>query len=183
MWVVVDTTMHEGDLQLLPFHVAEDAQSEGFKLRDVIVWYKPTSMGGLNPNMVVNKKEYVVYLSKGNSPKVRTEIPSDNGLEDPAITENGDLGNLWRFPVKRGSLGNNILHKAPFPVGLAKRMIRISTDPWDKVLDPFLGSGTTACAARALSRQWVGYEINRDFERVIRDRLDQVEPAERNTSA
>jgi len=129
----------------------------------------------MNPNILANKKEYILVLSKSDNVKFNPDIELENDIEDPAISENTpQLGNLWRFPVKRGSLGSNILHKAPFPTELAKRIIRISTDPGDFVLDPFLGSGTTAQAALELGRQVYGYEINEDFKQTIEDRISEI---------
>jgi site-specific DNA-methyltransferase (adenine-specific) len=174
MWVVVDTVMDNGDLQLLPNHVAEDAQNVGFRLEDMIVWYKPTAIAGMTDRNVVNKKEYIVYLSKSEKHELKYEqVP--NGLEDPAVSDDSDqLGNIWRFPVKRGSVGQNVLHKAPYPIALTDRIVNISTDEGDVVLDPFLGSGTTAYSALSHGRNCIGFELNKEFEDVISDRLSDL---------
>jgi DNA modification methylase len=175
MWVVVDAVMEQGDMQLLPLHVAERAQSEGFHLQDVIVWHKPTAIAGMTDRNVVNKKEYILYLSKREEHKFRMDAKDENGVEDPAITDNQRLGNLWRYPVKRGTAGQNVLHKAPYPITLINRIVRISTEARDTVLDPFLGSGTTAYASIDLNRKCIGYEINRKFENTIRQRLSTLQ--------
>ena len=86
MWVVVDTVMERGDLQLLPYHIAQRAEDVGFVLQDLVIWYKPTAIAGMTDRNVVNKKEYVVYLSKNKDHKFR-EGEAGNGLEDPAIAE------------------------------------------------------------------------------------------------
>ncbi len=171
MWVVVDTVMDNGDLQLLPYHIAERAEDVGFYLQDMVVWYKPTAIAGMTARNVVNKKEYVVFLSKSKDYKLNIEAESDNGLEDPAISEDRLLGNIWRHPVKRGTVGKNVLHKAPYPSSLINRIVRLSSDEGDTVLDPFLGSGTTAFSALGLGRSCIGYELNQDFEEVIIERL------------
>lgn len=172
MWVVVDTVMEDGDLQLLPYHIAERAEETGFILQDMITWYKPTAIAGMTDRNAVNKKEYIVYLSKDEEPKFRPDSGT-NGYEDPAIAEGHRLGNLWRHPVKRGTAGQNVLHKAPFPSALVERLINISTSPDDIVLDPFLGSGTTAEVALELNRQCISYEINSEFKEVIKERIGQ----------
>lgn len=174
MWVVVDTVMESGDLRLLPHHIAQRAGEVGFHLQDHIVWYKPTAIAGMTERNVVNKKEYIVYLSKQKNHRFSDEENRQNGVEDPAITDNGPLGNLWRYPVKRGNIGQNVLHKAPYPASLIDRMVKLSTEEGDTVLDPFLGSGTTAHSALSLDRQCVGYEINTEFADVISDRLDHL---------
>ena len=62
-------------------------------------------------------------------------------------------------------------HLAMFPEELPKRLIKMFSFPGEKVLDPFMGSGTTAAVARALGRNSVGYEINPDFIPLIRSRI------------
>jgi site-specific DNA-methyltransferase (adenine-specific) len=179
MWIVVDTVMERGDLQLLPYHIAERAEDVGFVLQDVVTWYKPTAIAGMTDRNVVNKKEYVVYLSTSREHTFREETP-DNGPEDPAVAEGRRLGNLWRQPVKRGSVGPDVLHKAPYPTSLADRIVELSTERGDTILDPFLGSGTTAASALALDRECIGYELNEAFEAVISERLSA--PGQRSLS-
>jgi site-specific DNA-methyltransferase (adenine-specific) len=70
----------------------------------------------------------------------------------------------------------NIKHPAVFPVGLPEFFIRLMTEPGDTVLDPFMGSGTTALAARKLGRRYVGVERSEDYlclsaERLVRTPL------------
>lgn len=173
MWIVVDTVMEGGDLQLLPYHIVKRAEDIGFILQDTVLWHKPTAIAGMTERNVVNKKEYIVYLSKNKDHKFR-ENEAGNGLEDPAVSEDKRLGNLWRHPVKRGSVGNNVLHKAPYPTSLIDRIVRLSSDEGDTVLDPFLGSGTTAKSALRLNRKCIGYELNKDFDDIIVDRLSEL---------
>lgn len=174
MWIVVDTVMDRGDMRLLPYHIIERAEEVGFIPQDIVTWYKPTAIAGMTDRNVVNKKEYVLYLSKSPNHKFNQDIEHDNGNEDPAISEGHKLGNLWRFPVKRGTAGQNVLHKAPYPRSLIERIVRLSTDEDDVVLDPFLGSGTTAYVALDLARSCIGYEINSEFEEVIDERLSEL---------
>lgn len=173
MWVVVDTVMNRGDLRLLPQHIANNAVDIGFNHWDNIGWYKPTAIAGMTARNVVNKHEYIVALSKGTEFKLNATPDTENGAEDPAVQESGPLGNLFRHPVKRGTAGQNVLHKAPFPMSLIRRLVRLSTDPGDVILDPFLGSGTTAEAALDLNRTCIGYEINPEFEDLIEERVGQ----------
>lgn len=175
MWVIVDTVMDRGDLTLLPYHIAERCEDLGFHLQDMIVWHKPTAIAGMTERNVVNKKEYVVYLSKQKDHVFHDEEERESGKEDPAINGDGRMGNLWRYPVKRGTTGQNVLHKAPYPSSLINRIVKLSTDRGDTVLDPFLGSGTTAYSALSLDRRCIGYELNTEFEEVIADRLSGLQ--------
>ncbi len=67
-----------------------------------------------------------------------------------------DPGNVITCPVARGKSG----HPARMPDALAEFFIKLATDSGDVVLDPFLGSGTTARAAERLGRRWLGFEIH-----------------------
>ena len=62
-------------------------------------------------------------------------------------------------------------HPAPFPIELPRRLIELYSYADDVVLDPFMGSGTTAIAAQATGRQWVGYETSRQYARLARSRI------------
>ena len=174
MWIVVDTVMEHGDLQLLPYHISKRAEDVGFLLQDMVTWYKPTAIAGMTDRNVVNKKEYVVYLSKNRECEFN-QSEEDSRLEDPAVSEEHRLGNLWRHPVKRGTAGQNVLHKAPYPTTLTDRIVKLSTDPGDTILDPFFGSGTTALSALEMGRGCVGYELNREFEQAITERLGSLQ--------
>lgn len=184
VWIVVDTFSDNGDLVLLPRHIQERAIELGYSLINTIVWYKPTSIAGMNPGRLVNKKEYILVLSKNEEYKLNVESTSPSD-DDPAQCEaDNQIGDIWRHPVKKGSLmSGNVLHKAPFPLSVAKRIVRISSDPGDAVLDPFLGSGTTAKAALKLNRECIGYEINREFADVVQGRIEERSKDEGYTSS
>ncbi|HZS77263.1 MAG TPA: site-specific DNA-methyltransferase [Ktedonobacteraceae bacterium] len=66
-------------------------------------------------------------------------------------------------------------HSATFPVELPSWFIKLLTQPGDVVLDPFLGSGTTAVAAKQLDRRCIGIEINPEYVRLAHERLAEVQ--------
>lgn len=68
----------------------------------------------------------------------------------------------------------NKQHSATFPMELPAWFIRLFTKVGDVVLDPFIGSGTTAVAAAQLGRQYVGVEINPEYIEIARQRLDEI---------
>ncbi len=65
-------------------------------------------------------------------------------------------------------------HSATFPVELPAWFIKLFTQPSDVVLDPFLGSGTTAVAAKQLGRRCIGIEINPEYIQLAQERLDAI---------
>ena len=66
-------------------------------------------------------------------------------------------------------------HPCQLPIPLLERIVLMSTDPGDVVLDPFLGTGTTAIAAKTLGRHFVGVELDPEYVKVADDKLEQVE--------
>ena len=122
---------------------------KGLPLRRIIVWQRA---GGINfnPGYFLPTYEVIYLLAK---PDFRLA---------PKANAHGDV---WRIPQEF----NNRLHPAPFPVELAQRCIESTTGR--VVLDPFLGSGTTALAAEAARREWIGFDISEDYCKVARERI------------
>jgi modification methylase len=115
---------------------------EGFPVRQIIIWQRA---GGINFNLSYLLPTYEVIYLICKSEKFR--------LASKAACEMGDV---WSIPQARRNP-----HPAPFPVEIPKRCIE-STDA-KTILDPFMGSGTTALAAEMLGRSWIGIELAEDY--------------------
>ena len=81
---------------------------------------------------------------------------------------------IWRI----NSVSKNDDHEAKFPLELAKRVSRLYTDPGDLVIDPFIGSGTTALAALALGRRVIGIEKELKYVDLARENIAEARRAE-----
>ena len=81
---------------------------------------------------------------------------------------------LWRIPAESARRVN---HPAPFPVELPLRLIELYTYAGDLVLDPFLGSGSTAVAAVRAGRRYAGYDTDPDYVAIARARVEEEEAA------
>ncbi len=79
------------------------------------------------------------------------------------------ISTIWRFPPERDRT-----HPAPFPPELPMRLIKMFSFKDDIILDPFMGSGTTAIAAILCNRKFIGYEINPHYILAANNRLDQL---------
>jgi len=79
-----------------------------------------------------------------------------------------NYGEVWKINVK-----SEKEHPAPFPIELPRRCIKSCTNERDIVLDPFIGSGTTALASQQLNRNFIGFEINPEYCKIANKRLEQ----------
>ncbi|HEC88588.1 MAG TPA: site-specific DNA-methyltransferase [Thermoplasmata archaeon] len=168
-----------GRYKVIPLHAEFIAQCEdiGFDYMGSIIWQKKTTMnttGGANvmgsypypPNgMIEIDYEFILIFKKpGKSEKIPKEIKEKSKLTKEEWKEY--FYGHWYFGGAR-----QIEHEAMFPEELPKRLIKMYTFVEDTVLDPFLGSGTTVKAALNLNRNVIGYEINKKFLDVIKEKL------------
>ncbi|HOJ88332.1 MAG TPA: DNA methyltransferase [Pseudothermotoga sp.] len=168
-----------GKYKIVPLHAEVITQCEdiGFDYMGSIIWQKKTTMnttGGANvmgsypypPNgMVEIDYEFILIFKKpGKSEKVSKEIKEKSVLTKEEWKEY--FCGHWSFGGAK-----QVEHEAMFPEELPKRLIKMYTFVDDVVLDPFLGSGTTAKVALNLNRNAIGYEINEKFLRIIKEKL------------
>jgi DNA modification methylase len=160
----------------LPLHafIIEDMLSLGFLMRGEIIWDKaasasPSTAWGswcspANPTLR-DTHEYILVFCKQSftrpNPYGRAStISRDEFLE---FTKS-----VWRFPAEPAS---KVGHPAPFPEELPYRLIQLYTYEGEVVLDPFIGSGTTAVAAIKARRHFVGYDIEPAYAEMARRRV------------
>jgi len=82
--------------------------------------------------------------------------------------------NILRVPSLKGSSKEKIGHPSQKPITLINQLVSASTRKGDYVLDPFLGSGTTAAAAQELGRRWLGIESNPDYVKIAQKRISDI---------
>lgn len=78
--------------------------------------------------------------------------------------------NVYQHAIQR----KHTAHPTEKPLELIKRFVAVSSNPGDLVLDPFMGSGTTAVASKALGRRFVGFELSREYVRMAEQRLRET---------
>lgn len=173
----------------------------GFLLRDILVWEKPSAhhraqklSGVLQRRGLHDEAQKWQGWRLGNLAPMWEPIAwffkpypytiTDNVLENEvgalniaACQVNGrSPSNLLRFAFRNDE---ERLHEAQKPVELLEFLIKLTTRENQIVLDPFIGSGSTAIACRNLNRRFVGFEINPDYVELANERLAQHEPAAR----
>jgi site-specific DNA-methyltransferase (adenine-specific) len=76
---------------------------------------------------------------------------------------------VWRFPN-----GKSKIHPTQKPLELFEYLIKVSSNEGDLVLDPCVGSGTTAVAAKRLHRKFIGFEINEEYYKIANERIQDI---------
>lgn len=150
--------LRDGEQCLIPFEIARRASMLGYWVKSVICWGKTHSMPEPQTSRVSRATEHIIHLAVQRTPTLHKEFylnePSElGGKED---WETNKLSDSWLLSPSAGRGG----HGAQFPVNLPARCIGISSEKEDLVLDPFMGSGTTAVAATRLGRRWTGIDIS-----------------------
>ncbi len=160
----------------LPLHafIIKDMLDLGFLMRGEIIWNKAASASSstawgswkspANPTLR-DVHEYILIFSKGmfsrkNPRKRESTITREEFLE---FTQS-----VWTFPAEPA---RKVGHPAPFPVELPYRLIQLYTFAGEVVLDPFMGSGSTALAAIKAGRRYVGYEIDEEYVKLADKRI------------
>ncbi len=173
-------SVYYGRYKIIPIRteIIKFCETIGFDYMGAIIWQKVTTTnttGGATimgsfpyPRNGIVKLDYefiLLFKKLGASPKPTREQKESSKL----TTEewNQYFYGHWNFSGERQEQ-----HLAVFPEELPRRLIRMFTFTNDVVLDPFLGSGTTALAARNLQRHSVGYEINKEYLPIIKNKLN-----------
>ena len=167
----------------LTSHVNLIMHDIGFMHRGEVIWDKSASAGSScawgsfqsasNP-CLRDIHEYLLMFSKGDYKLPRTKTERAEGRIDTIGKEEfiQQTKSIWSFATESAKRVN---HPAPFPVELPKRCIEMFTFVGDVVLDPFLGSGTTAVAAKMSGRKYVGCDLSAEYCAIAEDRLAQTE--------
>ena len=146
----------------------------GFLMRGEIIWQKSKGananfawgswLSASNP-VIRDIHEYCLVFSKDGMSK---GVKGVSTLEKEEFMDS--TLSIWNVnPARAKKIG----HPAPFPVELAERFINLYSYEKDLILDPFIGSGTTAIAAQKLNRHYVGYEINDKYCELAETRIKE----------
>lgn len=168
-----------GRYKVVPIHseIIRFCETIGFDYMGSIIWQKPTTMhttgGGIvmgsypYPRSGIVKMDYeniLLFKKPGKCKAPPSDIKNLSKLTDEEW--NTFFTSHWNFPGDRQDK-----HIAVFPEELPRRLIRMFSFCGDIVLDPFMGSGTTALAALRNGRNAIGYEINPDFFKFYSDKV------------
>lgn len=182
------------DLIGLPWTLALALREDGWYLRQCMIWHKPDAMpesfGTSEPDRCTTDHSYIFMFAARrtyyfDADALRTPYITDGRTKTTVKQGEGSIqhrdGERWPNPKganartvwKLSSDNNPGPHYATWPLKLAKRMILAGCPECGTVLDPFMGSGTTALAARELGRKAIGIELSPTFLEMASRRLGQ----------
>jgi site-specific DNA-methyltransferase (adenine-specific) len=172
-------SVYYGRYKVIPIRteIIRFCEALGMDYMGAIIWQKTTTMntsgGGAimgsypYPRNGILKMDYefiLLFKKLGNAPKPTPEQKKASEMSKDEWIEY--FSSHWNF---YGARQNG--HIAMFPEELPKRLIKMFSFVGETVFDPFLGSGTTSLAAKNLNRSSVGYEINKEFLPIIKEKM------------
>ena len=187
--------LKEKDLIGIPWMFAFAMRADGWHLRQDIIWHKPNPMPESVRDRCTKAHEYIFLFSKQKKyfydNEAIKEPATDWGTRDRSkgkykvndygqtphsgLTKSYEKKNkrsVWSVTKKpyKGA------HFATYPPDLIEPCILAGSEVGDIVLDPFMGSGTTAAVAKSLGRDYIGCELHEDYGDLIRKRVGEYKP-------
>lgn len=174
-WLILDMFRYKSNTIALPFELMERARRSGWHFQDMIVWDKGRNLPWSHSGKFRSVSEHILLFSKGgklnhfNIDELRTtEGLSTYWVKYPERfhPEGKAPSDIWHIPIPTQgswSTDNKAAHFCPFPIELINRMVALTTEKGDLILDPFCGTGTVLVSANSLDRYALGIDINNTF--------------------
>jgi DNA modification methylase len=166
---------YKDDNMTPPFWILDYFQD--MYLKNIVIWN--FDWGGSTNKRFCSRYEYVFFFTKHKTKYTfnldDVKIPALNYRPDRYKSQLKNPTDVWKISLVSGNSPERTEHPAQYPEELIERIIRTGTNEGDLVLDPFMGSGTTAVVARRLGRKFVGYETEKSFIEITEKRLRDVE--------
>ena len=179
-----ESRAHESKRLAIPFHFFSLMEKMGWKYIDDIIWLKPEGAainrnGGFfqhrkpvayKPNIVT---ETIFIFQKPSDFLIDKVVRSYYGeqLEQSLVKDRYERSNVWKINPETASK-----HLAPYPKELSDKIVKYYSYVEDLVLDPFMGSGTTAVSCVDLNRNYIGVELHQEYVDMAEDRLARFAP-------
>jgi len=146
----------------------------GFLMRGEIIWHKGAGAGvsmawgswksASNP-VLRDTHEYILVFSKGSFSRKKTD-DKENTIDKDQFME--WTKSVWLMNTESAK---KVGHPAPFPLELPYRLIQLYSYKGDVILDPFMGSGSTAIAALKSERKYIGYDVEAEYIKLAEERI------------
>lgn len=191
----IKTETKDRDLIGIPWMLAFALRRIGFYLRQDIIWHKPNPMPESVTSRCTKSHEYIFMLTKSpryyfdkealrepsntgvrkhehNQRKVKFTVPGHKNVQFRGGNQSDGFRNkrdVWSILVKPGYEG----HHATFPIDIPYQCILLGCPVGGVVLDPFMGSATTAVAAHHTNRHYIGFELNKQYFDIASKRIKE----------
>lgn len=199
-WINISDTYNNKNLCLIPFRFAIEMQNRGWTARNVIIWQKPNATPSSAKDRFNANFEYLFFFSKNKKYYFKQQLEplkqstiarckTGCGLNKGANYQGLNKTNFERLQKRMldGTIkGRNVrsvwniatasykgAHFATYPKRLIEIPIKAGCPEGGIVLDPFIGSGTTAVVAQNLNRNWLGIELNPEYTKLANERINK----------
>lgn len=159
-----------------------EAKKLGFKLNNIITWYKVNAMPNITKRTFTHSTEFVCWFVNGKNWVFNYDFVkkiNPNKTKTGEDKQMRDFLDFIKLPIVQGKerlRGDNgrALHPTQKPEKLLELIIQASSNENDIVLDPFFGTGTTGVIAKKLKRNWIGIEKNLEYVNMAINRIKNV---------
>lgn len=174
IWVNIKNRMIDGAI-VPPFWIQD--MFDDMYLKNIIIWN--FDWGGSTNKRFAPRYEYVFWFTKHKDKYTfnldDVKIPALNYRPDRYKSQLKNPTDVWRMSMVSGNFEERTAHPAQYPEQLIERIILTGSNPGDIIMDPFMGSGTSAVVAKKLGRHYLGYEIVKEYCDMADERLKRVE--------
>ncbi|WP_440690748.1 site-specific DNA-methyltransferase [Candidatus Pelagibacter sp. HIMB1782] len=159
------------------FRVGTAIQNLGFWILNDVIWNKNNPMPNFRGTRFTNAHETLIWASKSEKSKYTFNYQSLKCLNDDL-----QMRSNWNLPICSGSerlkKNGKKIHSTQKPESLLHRILLATSNKNDLILDPFLGSGTSAAVAKKLGRNYFGIEKEKNYFKAAEERLKATKPIE-----
>jgi site-specific DNA-methyltransferase (adenine-specific) len=157
------------------FRIGKILQDLGFWILNDIAWIKVNPMPNFRGVRFTNAHETLIWAQKHKGKPY-----TFNYADLKALNDDLQMRSDWYIPLCTGKerlrVNGAKAHATQKPEALLMRVLLATTKPGDVVLDPFLGTGTTAVVAKRLGRRWIGIERDPQYAALAQQRIAEVVP-------
>lgn len=174
IWLNIKNRYDKGNI-IPPFWIMEYFQD--MYLKNIVIWN--FDWGGSTNKRFCSRYEYVFFFTKDKDDYIfnldDVKIPALNYRPDRYKSQLKNPSDVWKISLVSGNLSERTEHPAQYPEELIERIILTGSNEGDLILDPFMGSGTTAVVAKKLNRNYVGYETEESYIKIADKRLESLD--------
>jgi DNA modification methylase len=144
------------------------------------IWHREGGPRG--KDVKITYEPFYWYGTKDRITYNRITEPNPYSKTDKRLKTERTIGSVWSIPNLVGRKRESVGHPTQKPIKLIDRIVRMTTNPDDIILDPFMGSGTTAVACVKNNRNFIGFETEPEYVQIANQRLESLDDtkAERN---